>query len=259
MYQKEDVFLFCTPMKEVLTMKKNLKMTVFILLCVILAILFANNFRSISNGHMETGSGIGTTTTPAAENNAFIQNQDILDWNLILVNEWNYIPKNYNVTLMTLKNNYQIDERIYPDLQEMFDAARNEGIYPLIGEAYRTSNDQQSLYTNKVNAYIAKGYSEKEAKELAKAWVALPGTSEHQLGLALDINAEKDKCTNDEVYKWLYENSYKYGFIMRYPSDKVEITGVNYEPWHYRYVGREAAEEIYKQGICFEEYLDSLK
>jgi len=218
---------------------RKLILTVFILLCVVFAICLADS------------NGAGTTNPFIADNSS--------DWNLILVNEWNSIPENYAVTLMTLKNNYQVDERIYPDLQEMFDAARSEGIYPLIGEAYRTGDEQQSLYTDKVSAYIAEGYSEKEAEELAQAWVALPGTSEHQLGLALDINAEKDKCTNDEVYVWLNENSYKYGFILRYPSDKVEITGISYEPWHYRYVGKQAAEEIYKQGICLEEYLDSLQ
>lgn len=89
--------------------------------------------------------------------------------------------------------------------------------------------------------------------------MAVPGTSEHQLGLALDINAEKGKCTNDELYQWLEKNSYKYGFILRYPTNKVEITGTNYEPWHYRYVGKEAEKEIYARGICLEEYLNTHK
>lgn len=225
---------------------RNLTLTVFILLCVVFAVSFANNFKSLSDDQVD-------------HSNVFKQNQDDSDWNLILVNAENYIPDDYTFTLMTLKNDYQIDERIYSDLQEMFDAARSEGIYPSIGEAYRTSDEQQSLYTDKVNAYITEGYSEKKAKELANAWVALPGTSEHQLGLALDINAERDKCTNDEVYMWLNKNSYQYGFILRYPAAKVGITGVNYEPWHYRYVGREAAKEIYEQNICLEEYLNRLQ
>jgi len=225
---------------------RNLTLTILILLCAVFAVSFTNNFKSLSDDQVD-------------HSNVFKQNQDDSDWNLILVNAENYMPEDYTFTLMTLKNDYQIDERIYSDLQEMFDAARSEGIYPLIGEAYRTSDEQQSLYTDKVNAYIAEGYSEKKAKELANAWVALPGTSEHQLGLALDINAEKDKCTNDEVYMWLNENSYQYGFILRYPAAKVRITGVNYEPWHYRYVGREAAKEIYEQNICLEEYLNRLQ
>lgn len=89
-------------------------------------------------------------------------------------------------------------------------------------------------------------------------WVAIPGTSEHQIGIAVDINADKTINSSDAVYTWLAENAHKYGFIKRYPSDKTDITGVINEPWHYRYVGKEAAKEIYSQGICLEEYIDEL-
>ena len=97
------------------------------------------------------------------------------------------------------------------------------------------------------------------AEETAMEWVALPGTSEHQLGLAVDINADTSKCSRDDVYNWLLENSYKYGFIQRYPSGKTSITRVANEPWHYRYVGKEAAEEIHQSGLCLEEYVENLK
>jgi len=235
---------FFTLRKVVVKMKlRNTTLMVVTLFCVVFAILFIQGFSS--HGKKEIKAA---TTSPTIESDMSNQNQDSL--------EWNYIPEEYNVTLMTLKNDYQADERIYPDLQEMFDAARNENIYPLIDEAYRTQERQEALFSDKVNAYIAEGYSEEEAHDLAKTWVALPGASEHQLGLALDINAEQDKCTNDAVYLWLQENSYKYGFILRYPSDKFNITGINYEPWHFRYVGREAAKEIYTQELCLEEYLD---
>lgn len=96
------------------------------------------------------------------------------------------------------------------------------------------------------------------AEETAMEWVALPGTSEHQLGISVDINADTSKCSRDDVYNWLLENSYKYGFIQRYPSGKISITGVANEPWHYRYVGKEAAETIYQSGMCLEEYIDTL-
>ncbi len=91
---------------------------------------------------------------------------------------------------------------------------------------------------------------------LAEKWLAIPGTSEHQLGIAVDINADKEKSSNEEVYEWLAENAYKYGFILRYPQSKEDITGTAYEPWHYRYVGEEAAEEIFNRQICLEEYFD---
>ena len=182
--------------------------------------------------------------------------QTSIEWNLIVVNRWNPIPENYSVELTVLSNGQKVDSRIYPLLQEMFDAARAEGIYPIVREGYRTEEEQQEILDDKIQAYINEGYSQWRAERNAKEWVALPGTSEHQLGIAVDINADKSKCTNDDVYAWLAENAYKYGFILRYPLDKQEITGTSYEPWHYRYVGVEAAQEIYEQGICLEEYFE---
>lgn len=176
------------------------------------------------------------------------------EWNLMVVNRWNELPEDYEVELVELFNGKEVDERIYPYLQEMFDAAREEGIYPIVREGYRTEAEQQVMFDEKVQAYRSEGYSRARAERTAKEWVALPGTSEHQLGIAVDINADKEKCSNEEVYAWLAENAHKYGFILRYPQGKVSITGISYEPWHYRYVGAEAAKEIYEQGICLEEY-----
>ncbi|MBD5496057.1 MAG: M15 family metallopeptidase [Lachnospiraceae bacterium] len=182
--------------------------------------------------------------------------QDYEEWNLILVNAWNEIPEDYNVTLTELSNGQMIDSRIYPCLQDMFDAMREDGIYPIVREGYRTADEQQRILDDKVMAFIREGYSKSRAKRLAETWVAIPGTSEHQLGIAVDINADKEKSSNEEVYEWLAENAYKYGFILRYPQDKEDITGTAYEPWHYRYVGEEAAEEIFNRQICLEEYFD---
>ena len=139
-------------------------------------------------------------------------------------------------------------------LMEMLDAAAAEGLGPLVVSGFRTQKTQQSLYEDKIAEYRKKGYDEEEAKRLAGEWVAVPGTSEHQLGLAVDINGAVY-----DVYLWLQANSYKYGFIFRYPGNKVDITGVQQEVWHYRYVGVEAATAIYEQGICLEEYLENLE
>ena len=176
------------------------------------------------------------------------------EWNLIVVNRWNELPEDYSVELTELSNGQKVDSRIYPYLQEMFDAARAEGIYPIVREGYRTAEEQQEILDDKIQTYINQGYSQSRAEKTAKEWVALPGTSEHQLGIAVDINADKSKCSNEEVYAWLAENAYKYGFVLRYPPGKQKITGTSYEPWHYRYVGEEAAKEIYERGICLEEY-----
>ena len=176
------------------------------------------------------------------------------EWNLIVVNRWNELPEDYSVELTELSNGQMVDSRIYPYLQEMFDAARAEGIYPIAREGYRTAEEQQEILDDKIQTYINQGYSQSRAEKTAKEWVALPGTSEHQLGIAVDINADKSKCSNEDVYGWLAENAYKYGFVLRYPLGKQKITGTSYEPWHYRYVGKEVAREIHEREICLEEY-----
>ena len=182
-------------------------------------------------------------------------------WNLILVNPWNPLPENYSFTKKELSNGHAVDERCYPDLQAMMDACRAAGNSPVICSSYRSYEKQQSLYQNKVNRLAAQGYSQEKAREEAAKAVALPGTSEHQLGLAVDIvdiaNQNLDSSQeNTAVQQWLMEYSWEYGFILRYPNDKSDITGIIYEPWHYRYVGKDAAAEIYQQGLCLEEYLE---
>lgn len=178
-------------------------------------------------------------------------------WKLILVNKDNYIPKDYKVKLLTLSNGKKVDARIYPKLQEMFDAARASGINLHVAEGYRSEEEQEDLMEEKIESFIEEGKSEGEAKKLARKWVALPGTSEHQLGIAVDINSQIS-TPSGPLYSWLANNSYKYGFILRYPPNKVSITGVKYEPWHFRYVGKSAAAQIHRQGICLEEYVENL-
>lgn len=180
-------------------------------------------------------------------------------WNLILVNRDSYIPDDYQVEFTELSNGKKVDSKIYPELQEMFNDARAQGYGLFVREGYRTQEEQQQLLDEKIEAYENEGKSKSEAKKLAEQWVAIPGTSEHQLGIAVDINADTTISLSDDVYSWLAENAHKYGFIKRYPSDKTDITGVINEPWHYRYVGKESALEIYSQGICLEEYIDTLE
>lgn len=179
-------------------------------------------------------------------------------WNLILVNSDYKVPKNWNVEITELSNGQRVDSRIYPDLQQMFDDMRAQGIYPVVASGYRTAEKQQELMEDKVDSFLAQGYSRSDAKAEAKKWVAEVGYSEHQTGLAVDINADGVNSTGEQVYDWLADNAWEYGFILRYPADKTEITGTDYEPWHYRYVGKDAAAEIYKQGICLEEYISML-
>ncbi len=177
-------------------------------------------------------------------------------WELILVNSEYCVPENYEVDLLTLSNGQQIDERIYPPLQKMFDDMRAKGIYPTVVSGYRSYEEQRTILEEKYLAYRGEGYSKSRAKELALEWVALPGTSEHQLGIAVDINPDYSVSDGKGVYEWLRDNAHKYGFIKRYPEDKTEITGIINEPWHYRYVGEKAAKEMYEQNLCLEEYVE---
>lgn len=179
-------------------------------------------------------------------------------WNLILVNQDYYIPEDYKVELESFDNGEAVDYRIYEALQEMFNDAKDDDVYMFVAEGYRTQKEQQELMDEKVEEYQERFLVEFLAKWQAKRWVAIPGTSEHQLGLAVDINADISKSSSQEVYSWLAENAHEYGFIQRYPDDKTEITGISYEPWHYRYVGEDVASEIYEEGICLEEYIEKL-
>jgi len=178
------------------------------------------------------------------------------EWCLILVNREHCIPEDYEVELVELSNGQCVDKRIYPALQDMFDTAREEGVYPVVASGYRTAKKQQSLMEEKIATYVAEGYSVAEAKSKAEVWVAPVGTSEHQLGICVDINADGIHSTGNQVYEWLDKNSYLYGFIKRYPEDKTEVTGIINEPWHYRYVGKRAAAEMHHSGVCLEEYLE---
>lgn len=180
-------------------------------------------------------------------------------WNLLLVNPWNPVPDGFSVELENLDNG-SVDKRCYPQLQQMMDDCRAEGLSPYICSSYRTQELQQELLDNQISAFRNQGYDEDEAYRLAAREVAVPGTSEHQLGLAVDIidasNWNLDESQeHTPAQQWLMANSWRYGFILRYPNDKSDITGIIYEPWHYRYVGYDVAKEIHERGICLEEYL----
>lgn len=182
-------------------------------------------------------------------------------WNLILVNPWNAIPADYQVELEQLSGGQAVDARCYPMLQQMMDDCRSAGLDPVICSSWRSREKQETLIANKEYRLIQAGVSEKDAAVEAAKTVAAPGTSEHELGLALDIvdSSYPELETEQEdtpVQKWLMENSWKYGFVLRYPSDKSALTGIIYEPWHYRYVGVEAAKVMYKEKLCLEEYLE---
>lgn len=184
------------------------------------------------------------------------------DWRLLLVNKQNSIPDGYEVPLgniHTLKGTMQCDERIIADLLSMQQAAKEEGVSLDICSPHRDYEYQQKLFYGKIKGYMNLGVSFMEAYQLSSQAVMVPGASEHQLGLALDIVTMSYMDLNEgfadtDAGKWMAENCYKYGFVVRYPKGKEDITGVEYEPWHMRYVGVEAATIMTEEGLTLEEF-----
>ena len=144
---------------------------------------------------------------------------------------------------------------------KMLEDCEKAGGTPIVCSGYRPHEYQVGLFEEQTNRWLYAGYGQEEAEALAATAVAIPGTSEHELGLAADIYSSEnlnldESQVNTFTQQWLMENSWRYGFVLRYPQDKSDITGIIFEPWHYRYVGKKHAKKIFDAGICLEEYLD---
>ena len=181
------------------------------------------------------------------------------DWKIMLVNKQHPIPDDYDFPLGTISGSMRCDERIIQPLLDMMKAARNDGVSLIICSPYRDMDRQTMLFTNKVNRYMDAGMSYMDAYNLASQAVTVPGSSEHQVGLAIDIITDgysslDEGFGNTAAGRWLADNSYKYGFILRYPAGKEEITSIEFEPWHFRYVGVDAASVMAQNGMCLEEF-----
>jgi len=184
---------------------------------------------------------------------------------LTLVNATNLLPTSYSPQVKIIAsgdsqlNPYSLsfDIRAVDALDKLLNDAKADGCTLYVISAYRAMSKQISLYDAEVARQKQNHpeYSDEEAKAAAGKNVAIPGTSEHQLGLAVDFNTVETSFENTKEFSWLKENAEKYGFVNRYPKDKTEITGINYEPWHYRYVGVEHAKAMNAQGVCLEEYV----
>ncbi|MCM1127506.1 MAG: M15 family metallopeptidase [Lachnospiraceae bacterium] len=187
------------------------------------------------------------------------------DWKLMLINKHHPIPDDYTFTLgpiKTIKGEMKCDERIIEDLLAMMQAAYDEdGIILGICSPYRNFNYQQGLFNKKIKIYMGMGMSYMDAYALASQTVTVPGASEHEVGLAVDMVSDTYSdldagFADTDAGKWLKEHCCEYGFILRYPKDKEYITSIEFEPWHFRYVGRDAATIIMEEGLCLEEFWD---
>lgn len=187
------------------------------------------------------------------------------DWKLLLINNTHPVPEQYTFNIKKLPCGKPVDERIYDSLTKMLADGEASGLRLEVRTAYRTMEQQANLFEKVMGIYMERDHlSRNEAFEVVKMIIAIPGRSEHNAGLAADIVTIGHPDLLDNSYaqtregKWLYENCKYYGFILRYPADKVNITKISYEAWHFRYVGEEAAKEIMTGKICLEEYLGIL-
>lgn len=174
-----------------------------------------------------------------------------------LVNKYNQLPEDAKFdNLVTLEKPYsntgkkQVRSEMYEPLKQMINDAKKEGLKLQVISAFRDWSTQEYLFNNS---------KKKNGLDYALIYSAKPGHSEHELGLAIDFNTTQEKFKKTKEYEWLKNNSYKYGFIERYPKNKVFITGYGYEPWHYRYLGVDIATKIYIENITYEEYLVKYK
>ena len=173
---------------------------------------------------------------------------------LILVNKYNQLPKDYapedltDISVQYCYGDNEVSNEVYQKYISMYNAAKEEDLYLIITSAFRDYEFQDQLWNQ---------YAKSQGEEWADSVAARAGHSEHQTGLTLDIvtyNSNMNDFENTDEFKWLQKHAHEYGFIMRYPKDKEDITGYDYESWHYRYVGVETATKIHELGITYDEY-----
>ena len=246
-------------------MKKNLKICIFIiiLICSVVGAAYViinkhaqNKAAEEARRAAEIAAQQEAARQAAEEAAAKAREEQIAaekdEWYLILVNSDNAMPDDFDIETADVEDGYVIDSRVQEPLKEMLADCRDAGYSPRIISTFRTRETQQYLYDHTAN----------------KADTAIPGHSEHECGLAIDIiDADSlgwgdpliDEQEDMPAQKWLMEHCHEYGFILRYPKDMQEKTGIIYEPWHYRYVGKEHAEIIMSNGLCLEEYLEDMQ
>lgn len=244
-----------------------------------ISLVLIRHFILLTRADMQIRTNDSDIMEEISEDNSEVENKDLAEsdnavednpdavsvigageWMLTLVNEKNPLSDNYLPKLKKLANGLQFDERAIGKLNAMLSDARAQGLDPIVCSAYRNIEKQRKLFNADVNKYISKGLSREQAEIETKKSVAYPGASEHNLGLAVDIVSKSYQHLNEKQaetpeMKWLIKHCAEYGFILRYPEGKEDITGVTYEPWHFRFVGVSAAQKIMQDGITLEEYL----
>lgn len=180
------------------------------------------------------------------------------DWRLVLVNYDHKVPDDYQMNIVSAFG-VDMDERIVEIYEKMYADAQKDNISLWISSAYRSQDKQAELFQREIRQNLDKGLNSSQAEATAANAVNRPGYSEHNIGLALDFNGVTSDFQNDDAYFWLLEHAGEYGFILRYPKEKEDVTKIMFEPWHFRYVGPEHAKKMNELGMCLEEYVEYLK
>lgn len=170
---------------------------------------------------------------------------------VLLCNPWNPVPEDYVLQMSSIEG-FQFASVGRDALQKMLEDCRAAGLTCVINNSYRSKATQQRMWDKSVAEFMKKGMTKEQAEKETGKTTAIPGHSEHQTGLGVDLNGSQ------ALYDWLAEHCWEYGFILRYPDNKIDITGIIYEPWHFRYVGTELSLEIKELGITLEEYMANL-
>lgn len=186
--------------------------------------------------------------------------KEITDWRLKLANYENILPEDFEVEVADIDDMRQFDARAIQYLKKMINKMGEDGISNIwIQSAYRSVERQKELYDNSIQKYLKQGKTQAEAEKLTEEYINKPGASDHNLGLAVDFNYVDNKFEDLDGFKWLQENAENYGFILRYPKDKEDITKISYESWHWRYVGEDHAKKMNELNMCLEEYIEYLQ
>ena len=175
---------------------------------------------------------------------------------LSVVNAETAAPEDQTQTLSFIDDEHMIDARCVAELERLLSDCRAAGFAPEITAAYRSASEQRELFNTLADSYMSAGADAQSARDLAQQKIPLPGHSEHQLGLAVDLaDANTDEAGQEAMQSWLAAHAWEYGFILRYPAGKETVTGHEYEPEHFRYVGAEAAKQIHELDLTLEEYV----
>ena len=245
--------------------KKKVAITIVIFLLIIISIIksFDNDDTVETSSKQTLEQTLPQINEPITDITPVEEPQiknEITDWRLTLANSENILPEDFEPQLADIDDTKQFDERAIKYLKKMINAMWEEGIKNVwVQSAYRSVERQKELYDNSIQKYLKQGKTQEEAKRLTEEYINKPGSSDHNLGLAVDFNNVDNNFEDLQAFKWLQKNAENYGFILRYPKDKEDITKISYESWHWRFVGEEHAKKMNELNMCLEEYIEYLQ